>query len=280
VHIEKVIEGSVEGICSPYQDHEGTLFLVSKSGGEIYSVIEGQVQFWGSTGGKPTGILIDRSGTAYISNYDTHSIACPSDNRNELNPIVSDYEGRELLGPTCMALQEDSHYLYFTDSGTLGKSSLSNPIGSLFAADLLAQVLKPIILNSLAHPSGLALENGGKNLFISETLTNSVLRVSQFPTGIHHTSVFHQFSGRLGPTVLAMSENNFLYVARYEFASLAKNGLISVLNKDGNLVTDISLPGAPEISGMCFSRLKPNVLYVTETSTSALYKISLSNEYV
>lgn len=164
VHVEKVIEGSVDGICSPFQDSEGTLFLVSKTGGEIYSVVEGQVQFWGSPGGKPTGIVIDRAGTAYISNFETHSIACPSENRNELNPIVSDYEGKELLGPNCMVLHEDSHYLYFTDSGTMGKSSLSNPIGSLFAADLSSQVLKPVILYSLAHPSGLALENGGRNL--------------------------------------------------------------------------------------------------------------------
>jgi aspartate beta-hydroxylase len=163
-HIEKVVEGSVEGICCPYQDNEGFIYLVSKTGGEIYKVVEGQIEFWGITGGKPTGFLLDRSGTAYISNYETHSITCPSENRSEQTPIVTDYEGKELLGPNCMALHEDSNYLYFTDSGTLGKSSLSNPIGSLFAADLSAQVLKPVLLYCLAHPSGLALENGGLNL--------------------------------------------------------------------------------------------------------------------
>jgi hypothetical protein len=91
-------------------------------------------------------------------------------------------------------------------------------------------------------------------------------------------SIFYQFNGRLGPTALAMSENNLLYVARYDFASCSSNGLINVLNMEGELINEFTVPGAPEITGISFSRSQPNVLYITENSTSTVYKMSLPSE--
>jgi len=132
-----------------------------------------------------------------------------------------------------MVLSEKNNLLFFTDSGPLGESSIETPSGSIFAIDLSVSMLKPVIYNKLAHPSGLALSLNENCVFVSETLKNRVLRVVIHSSGVYHTSVFHQFSGRLGPTALAVSPSTGqLYVARYDFTECSKNGVISVLNSD------------------------------------------------
>ena len=94
----------------------------------------------------------------------------------------------------------------------------------MFAADLELLVLKHIALNCLAHPYGIVVSPDGKQLFVAETMRNRVLRVSQNPPGVHHLSVFYQFSGRLGPTAMAISENGFLYVAWFDFRDNSGKG--------------------------------------------------------
>jgi hypothetical protein len=49
-------------------------------------------------------------------------------------------------------------------------------------------------------------------------MANRVLRFVQRPAGVYHSSVFHQFSGRLGPSALAVDADGNLYVARYDFS--------------------------------------------------------------
>ena len=65
---------------------------------------------------------------------------------------------------------------------------------------------------------------------MAETGLNRVLRIVCHSSGVYHTSVFHQFSGRFGPTALAMSQDGKLYVARFDFTESSKHGLITVLN--------------------------------------------------
>ena len=131
-----------------------------------------------------------------------------------------------------MILSEKNNALFFTDSGPLGETSIESPGGSVFAIDLSVSMLKPIIDGKLAHPSGIALSNdeNEKMIFVSETGLNRVLRIVAHSSGVYHTSVFHQFSGRFGPSALAMSPDGKLYVARFDFTECSKNGLITVLN--------------------------------------------------
>lgn len=80
-----------------------------------------------------------------------------TDNHIEITPVIKDFDGNALKGPNSMVLSEKNNCLYFTDSGPLGETSVENPSGSVFAIDLSVSMLKPIIYNKLAHPSGLAL---------------------------------------------------------------------------------------------------------------------------
>lgn len=262
--------------CSPVEDASDVLHLVGQSG-DILKVVDGQDEIWFNIGGQPSALVFDPNGAAFLGDKAHQAILSLTESESgvEATPVVKDFEGKPLLGPNSMAL---SDCLYFTDSGPLGESTLSSPSGSVFAVDLDQMTLKPLAYRCLAHPSGIAVSNDGKIVFVAETLQNRILRFSQSQSG--HASVFCRFTGRLGPTALAISPNNMLYVARFDFKNCAKNGLITVLNQDGHKEKEIVIPDAPEISGMSFSRSQPNVLWVTESTTAACYRITLPNEFL
>ena len=175
-----------------------------------------------------------------------------------------------------MVLSEKNNLLFFTDSGPLGESSLETPCGSIFAIDLSVSMLKPVIFGKLAHPCGVALSPNENALFVCETLKNRVLRVVIHSSGVYHTPVFHQFSGRLGPTAIAVSPQGQLYVARYDFSECSKNGIISILNSEtGACESELSVQDASEITGLFFSRVQDDILYATESSTNSLLKIQV-----
>lgn len=226
-----------------------------------------------STGGQPTGLVFDSQGSSFIADLSHQAVLSQTvtDNRIEIIPVIKDFDGSALKGPNSMVLSETNNSLFFTDSGPLGESSLENPSGSLFVIDLGVSMLKPILYGCLAHPAGLAMNQKQSILYVAETLKNRILRVVVHSSGVFHTSVFHQFSGRLGPTALAMNSRGNLYVARYDFAESSKNGLITVLNDDGEVVDDLCVADYPEITGLWFSTQanKRDNLYATESSTNS-----------
>ena len=67
-----------------------------------------------------------------------------------------------------------------------------------------------------------------------------------------------------------------LYVARYDFTDVAKEGIITVLNENGDVENELMLPGCPEITGLYFSKTQNDILYATETSNNSLLKILVS----
>lgn len=209
------------------------MYCVSTNG-DVYQVNEGQMEVAFSTGGQPTGLVFDHQGSSFIADQAHQAVLSQTltDNRIEITPVIKDFDGRPLKGPHSMILSEKNNSLFFTDSGPLGETSIESPGGSVFAIDLSVSMLKPIIDGKLAHPSGIALSNdeNEKMIFVSETGLNRVLRIVCHSSGVYHTSVFHQFSGRFGPSALAMSPDGKLYVARFDFTECSKNGLITVLN--------------------------------------------------
>lgn len=72
---------------------------------------------------------------------------------------------------------------------------------------------------------------------------------------------------------MAVHPNDKLYVARYDFTECSQNGIISVLNTNGDLESELSVSDCPEITGLYFSKVQDNILYATESSTNSLLKI-------
>lgn len=252
---EKLFQLAVPLYC-PTEDSEGNLFAVSTNG-DVYQVTEGQMEVAFSTGGQPTGLVFDTQGSSFIADQAHQAILSQTvtDNRIEITPVIKDFDGAALKGPNSMILSEKNNALFFTDSGPLGESSLENPTGSIYAIDLGVSMLKPILTGKLAHPCGLAMNPAENVLYVAETLQNRILRVVIHSSGVYHTSVFHKFSGRLGPTALAVSPTGQLYVARYDFQECSKNGLISILNESGEIEEELLVQECSEITGLFFSKV-------------------------
>merc|ERR1711862_600907 len=110
----------------------------------------------------------------------------------------------------------------------------------------MGEVLMPLVLNALAHPSGIGVSPDENSIYVSETSMNRILRFSRhLDQGF---SVFHQLSGRFGPTAIAVSITGYIFVAHFDFESNEDNGKIVVLDSTGEMVSTMSV-GGPEITG-------------------------------
>lgn len=255
----------------PIEDQDGNLFVVVNNG-DIYQVTDGRLEHAFSTNGQPTSIVFDQQGSSFIADSAHQAILSQTMNehRVETTPVIMDYEGSPLKGPHSMILSEKQNALFFTDAGPFGETGLDNPWGSIFAIDLSESILKKIQVDSLAYPTGLAVNHSEDVLYVSEMCQNRILKVVLHENGTYHTSVFKQFSGRFGPTAIAVNHDGLLYVARFDFAHITDHGIITVLNEKAEIEDEIRLPRLPEITGLYFSKLHENTLYITEASNQAL----------
>jgi len=266
-------------LCSPVFDSEGQLFVAANLQGKIHHVAEGdggcQLAMVTDMLNTPSSVSFDPDGMMYICDMAHGAILCLSE-EDELSEFVHEYEGKTFLGPNTMVF-DNKNNVYFTDSGPLGESTLSHPMGSVFVVDGPQQLLRPLAHECLAHPAGLALSPDQQVVYVAETLANRVLRFAQSPPGVFHMSVFHQFSGLLGPSALACDpKTGNLYVARYDFKSVAAEGTISVLSPKGVELRTLSVP-APEITGIVIEPNRESAggvpLVITEASTGAPYRL-------
>jgi sugar lactone lactonase YvrE len=262
------------------------LFTISSSG-DIYRYTgnidlgdqELQIEPWGNSSGQPLGLTFDDQGVAFVCDAAHQAIFRISRvetedglPRQEIEPYVREYEQSQFLGPNSVCLSKQSGMLYFTDSGPFGETNLMDPRGSVFCINPTTQILTPLCLNKLASPCGVALSPDEKTLYVAETAMNRILRFTQHPQGsrVFHGSVFHQLSGRFGPTALAVSQSGEIFVGHFDFADNCESGRIVVLDPEGEVSAILSVPG-PEITGLCLSP-DQRYLYITEKSTTSLYR--------
>ncbi len=131
-------------------------------------------------------------------------------------------------------------------------------------------VVRPLAFRCLSYPTGLALTEDEKTLFVSETGNNRLLRFYQTEQGIFYLSPFYQFAGRFGPMALSLGDGK-IFVALFEFKNMTQDGCIAVLTLKGEMVTTIKLASiGPEISGL-FIPKKGHMVYITENSGKPCY---------
>lgn len=276
----------------PREDSSGN-FFVSSHAGEILKFNEtGNIEVLLTIGGQPNCVAFDGQDFFYYADiahaivYMKRSLSTSTgrdmsseDLNGELDTICKDYEGTPLKGPTSIALNKEEETLVFCDSGNFGTSSLNRPYGSLFICDLQSRITRPILLNCLAHPSDLVLDITRNCIYVCETFTNRIIRVVN-KDGIYNSSIFYQFSGRMGPSAIAIDDTlGNIYVARYEFQNDENeiDGIISVINKEGMLIGELVIPKLSEITGLLIPSKYKDVIYFTEKNSNGIFKIKLSN---
>jgi sugar lactone lactonase YvrE len=208
-------------ICSPFvAAGSDAIHYASAGTGEVFRFqapdSHAAVVF---SGGEPLGAQLDHQGRLHVADC-AHAAILRVDDAGQPGVMVKAYEERAFRGPNGLAFAPDDT-LFFTDSGPLGETTLEKPRGSVFCiaqSPSGGQVLRPLLMECLAHPWGIAVAPNSGALFVAETMQNRVLRLQQRPSNAYHASVFHQFSGGLGPSGVACGADGTLYVGHYEFS--------------------------------------------------------------
>ena len=267
------ISGIGHDVCSPFMDASGKLHVVRQNLGSIMSVNSvGNTSAVFSTGGQPSGACCRADGVTYVADFG-HSGILSVQNDSQQDLLVGVYEDKPLKGPHSVLVSPTTGDTFFTDSGSFGETGLHSSTGSLFTISNSpsGQILKPIALNYLAFPTGIAVSADGKFVYVAEMMKNRILRFYQEPHGVYHGSVFLQLSGGVGPSSLAIDKHGHLYVGQYDVKESSQEGYVYVYATSGKLLTTITTSGA-EISGLCISG---DTLYVTEKSHGAILKLEI-----
>jgi len=312
-NIETVFEIPIKvSLSGPREDSKQNMFVCSKAGEIIKFNEKGEYSIILSLTGQPNCLAFEYSeemenenssknmkskddnkiDTYYFTDIANSVIYCKRPNAEKPEVVIRDYEGNPLLGPTSLVLNTEDNSLLFCDGGNFESTSLSNPNGGVYYVELESRTTRPIIEKCLAYPSDIIFEPIMGIGYVAETFANRILRITENPQGIFHTSVFYVFNGRVGPTAITNDDQGNIYVSRFEYQKEDKsvNGLISVINKDGDLVGELELPKMCEITGMFIPRrsneeskemennTKINVyLYFTEKNFNGVKRIKLNS---
>jgi len=266
-----ITDVGVDEICSPFFDASGLLHVVMQNNGEIVSITaQGATRKIHCTDGQPSSGSFDTDGTMYLADYAHGAVLLVEPGGGQQVQVCGVYEDKPLKGPSSIVCSPG--VVYFTDSGAIGETGLHSPTGSLFAiiSRPSGQILKPISLSNLASPSAVVVF--GKFIYVAEMMTNRILRFFQQPEGVFHGSVFHQLSGGVGPSSLAVDEQGSLYVGIYETKDASTSGSVVVLSSAGKHVSTIVVPQGAEVSGV---GINAGVLYITEKSSGSIMRVSL-----
>jgi sugar lactone lactonase YvrE len=312
-NIETVFELPIKvSLSGPREDSKQNMFVCSKAGEIIKFSEKGEYSIILSLTGQPNCIAFDFSeeaenensskniksneenkiDTYYFTDIANSVIYCKKPDSEKPEVVIRDYEGNPLLGPTSLVLNTEDNSLIFCDAGNFESTSLSYPKGGVYYVELESHTTRPIIEKCLAYPADVIFEPIIGTGYIAETFANRILRITENPQGIFHTSVFYVFNGRVGPTAITIDDQGNIYASRFEYQKKDKsvNGLISVINKDGELVGELELPKMSEITGMFIPKKliddskeiennsKTNVyLYFTEKNFNGVKRIKLNN---
>ena len=312
-NIETVFELPIKvSLSGPREDSKQNMFVCSKAGEIIKFTEKGEYSIILSLTGQPNCIAFDFSeeaenensskniksneenkiDTYYFTDIANSVIYCKKPDSEKPEVVIRDYEGNPLLGPTSLVLNTEDNSLIFCDAGNFESTSLSYPKGGVYYVELESHTTRPIIEKCLAYPADVIFEPIIGTGYIAETFANRILRITENPQGIFHTSVFYVFNGRVGPTAITIDDQGNIYASRFEYQKKDKsvNGLISVINKDGELVGELELPKMSEITGIFIPKKliddskemennsKTNVyLYFTEKNFNGVKRIKLNN---
>ncbi|KAL0486824.1 beta-lactamase domain-containing proteinonase [Acrasis kona] len=273
--METLIE-SQSKIASPCFSNDGKLYFCSPETGDISVVEDDDVSVVGNTKGAPNCVCFNADDRMYVCDFARQAILTLDQNTGELTEEISEYENRQLRGPNQLVFDKNG-VMFFTDSGHIGETSIQNPKGSVFC--LNGDQIQPLAYECLAYPSGIALSPKEDIVYVAETMMNRVLRFVQKPAGVYHCSVFHQFSGGLGPMALACDSSGLLYVSNFDFTEAGQEGeanvgQITVLKPNGKLHSTIRVNGT-EINGLMFDWEKKN-LYISENTFRTLSKATIN----
>lgn len=161
------VSGLGQDLCNPFFDEEGTLYVTRQNNGGIFTIDKvGNTMPYVNTGGQPNGATFNQDNILYVADF-AHGAVLAYSTDGQQETVVGVYEDKPLKGPNSVSIVDGD--IFFTDSGAFGETGLHSRQGSVFAItnSPSGQILKPISLNNLAYPSGIAVTKDKKFMFVS-----------------------------------------------------------------------------------------------------------------
>ena len=277
-------------LANPREDSQGQLYVCNECGDLLNFNEDGSYSTFSTLGGMPRCICFNSSNNLiYIADLMNKVVYEKGlDKEKEMNLIFKDYCGVSLKGPTSIIGSNDDDYIIVTDAGLFGSSGVNNCNGSIYLYDIINNVLRPIILNNLSYPCDIYHDKEEDIFYVCDMLSNRILRLIQSPKGVFHTSVFYTFNGKLGPSAINMDDMGNIYISRADFyGKNNKDGIISIISKEGSLIGEIIVEGYSEINGLLIPKnfknekepkgtnngSDSNVIYFTDKNSCFCFRI-------
>ena len=235
----------------PVLDCDGNLFLVNFKATMIHKVTpDGDVSVVVDIGAFNNGALFDSTGNLIIASSGMRAILKYSA-EDGLTVLASVSDGDSLLGPNDMAW-DDKGKLYFTDPRG---SSAEKRIGGIhyIGTDGIARRFA----GGLAYPNGIAFDLDKSHVYISETMTNRILRYEVNPDGsAGEVSIFFELPEDSIPDGMKLDVEGNLWVAVHTL------GEIWQISDSGDLIHTIKMP-SKLVTNLTFGGYDMKTMYVT-----------------
>jgi gluconolactonase len=264
------IDSFLEG---PSFDRAGNLYVTDIPFGRIFRITP--ALDWSLAAvydGWPNGIAIHRDGSLWIADYRRGLLRLPLDSHVKpghepasIGPetVLGHRNSESFKGLNDLTFDAQGH-CYFTDQGQTG---LQDPTGRVYRLRNSGQ-LETVIAN-IPSPNGVALDVGGKALFVAVTRANAVWRGPILPDhSVSKVGAFRTFFGTSGPDGMAVDAENRLVVAH---ASL---GGAFVMNARGEVTHFIMSPSGSTVTNVAY-RPGTTKLVMTESETGSILEADL-----
>lgn len=263
------IDSFLEG---PVFDRAGNLFVADIPYGRIFRVTPAlEWKRLTEYDGWPNGLAIHRDGSIWIADYRHGLMRIDPDEASAVPSAVLGHRNSESF-KGLNDLTFDAHgACYFTDQGQTG---LHDPSGRVFR---FTPATKPgqgagrldCLVANAPSPNGIALDAGGKAMFVAVTRANAVWRAPLLPDGaITKMGAFRTFFGASGPDGMAVDAEGRLVVAH---ASL---GGAFVIDPRGGVTHFIRSPVGATVTNVAF-RPGTSKVVLTESDTGTLLEADL-----
>lgn len=217
---------------------------------------------------KTNGMIFHKDGSLWVCDFARKAIIRINPN-GEQELIADSCEGLPFMGPNDLVF--DSHgNLYFSDPEGSGRN---NPVGKLYRIEADTRKVT-MVADGMAFPNGLAFTADCSTLFVCESQFNRMVRFSVLPDGaLGELEEFASLEadGEGDPDGMAIDIRGHLWIAHYGAHSVLE------LNPEGEIVGRIQMPidsdqGPTNVE---FAGHDLRTMYITDPSTSAMYRISM-----
>lgn len=256
------IAGDLNFPEGPAWDGKGSLFLSSCYGGYIYKISGNEQEIFvdslTSIIKQTNGLTFDMDGNLFACDYGKGAIIRILPDKST-SVISNGYDGKRFNRPNDLAFHPDGR-LYFTDPKSYGADK---PDGRLFRLNVSTGEVE-LIRDSLCFPNGIAFSGNAKELYVSESAKNRILKFILDDNGnINSEEIFAELPGG-DPDGIDFDIMGNLYVAHFGGST------IYVLDENGFVVEQISTPGRKP-SNVEFGGEDFKTLYITEDETNSVY---------